>query len=154
MTFVDSKGRTMSYLERSAESAAIGATTTLVLLYGFSQHMEEMAVVTNQLDLPSNYRILVPEIFGHGTDISRVLKEGGSNYPSPTDILDALGDFLLHLNLSSPCHFMGHHLQVRNPDKIGKVIMISPSLEHVVDGRTTLRRVENRILYFRIVNHS
>lgn len=145
-TFVDSKGRKLSYLERAAKSdsthgaASTSTTSILILLYGLSQHMEEMASVTNQLDLPSNYRILVPEVLGHGTDISRVLKEG-NNYPTQTDIVDALGDFLHHLNLSSPCHLMGYsmggaaayHLQVRYPDKIGKVIMISPGLEHVID---------------------
>lgn len=145
-SFVDSNGRELSYMEKPASKDTPEAPKTLILLYGLSQRMEEMAAIVNEFKLPANYRILVPEIRGHGTDINNVLMEQkikNASFPSPTDIVDALGDFLVHMKVSSrvPCYLMGYsmggaaayHLKVRYPELIEKVVLVAPAIEYVVN---------------------
>ena len=139
---VSVKGRDQHYLEANPEGEK-----SFVIFYGMAQHMEELAIFVNQLKLPSTYRILVPEVLGHGRDIPRVLQQ--QQYPSRIEMLDDLDDWMDHLQIEQAVaygHSMGgavaYHLSVRNPNRFDRMILLSPAVESVIDP-TFIRDFEN-----------
>jgi pimeloyl-ACP methyl ester carboxylesterase len=113
------------------------AEETFIIFYGMSQRMEETANLVNQLNLPSKYRVLVPEILGHGRDVKRAASE---TLPSRLEMVEALERWMDILEIQ---HAVGlgfslgggalYHLQVRNPTRFQRTILISPAIEHVID---------------------
>lgn len=130
---VSVKGREQHYMEVNNSNAE----KTFIIFYGMSQRMEETAHLINQLDLPSKYRVLVPEILGHGRDVKRA---ASGALPSRLEMVEALECWMDILEIQ---HAVGlgfslgggalYHLQVRNPTRFERTILISPAIEQVID---------------------
>ena len=129
------KGRDQHYMEtNNAETAE----KTFIIFYGMTQRMEETANLVNQLKLPSTYRVLVPEVLGHGRDVQRAAAD--QKLPSRLEMLEALEHWMDSLDIHNAVALgfsMGggalYHLQVRNPKRFERTILISPAIEHVID---------------------
>ena len=138
---VSVKGRDQHYLEANPDGEK-----TLVIFYGMTQRMEFMAEFVKQLKLPSTYRILIPEVLGHGRDIPRVLQQ---QYPSCIELLDGLDDWMDHLQIKHAVAFgyslggmAAYHLSVRNPNRFDQTVLLAPAIESVLDP-TFIREFEN-----------
>lgn len=139
---------TMHYLEREAnnsnQDSAVDTTNqpTVIFFHGISQPIEDFAAFIVGLDLPSHYRILVPEQCGHGKDIDRA-RSDDTNYVHPTNqfMLESTCEFLDVVRCGSKtCGFgisLGggvlYYVAHARPDIIKRSVLVSPAISSCVD---------------------
>jgi len=152
---VGTKGLTVNYYERnlqelygnashSSSNASAPPQPTLLLCHGMTDESLSMAPmllkVKKQID--PNWRVIIPDLIGHGKDLERANKVGVKNfdYPTPSDLVQSMDDFLTALKIKE-CYAFGislggalvYYLQQKRPDVIKKSVLVSPAVEAVVD---------------------
>jgi len=101
-------------------------------------------VLELQAKLPNNWRMIAPDMVGHGHDLQRVQELGIDQfpYPEPEDLGESMKALLDALEIRK-CYAYGssmggclvYFLQQRYPELVEKSILISPALEVVLDDQ-------------------
>jgi pimeloyl-ACP methyl ester carboxylesterase len=128
---------TIHYYERP------GTGPTLLLCHGITDEARNMAAFVGliQKKLP-HWRMIVPDLIGHGHDLDRARKVGTANfdYPTPQRLLQSMEEFLTALEIKECYAFgmslggaMAYFLQHAHPDVIRKTVIINPALDFVVN---------------------
>ena len=131
-------GLPLSYYERGDENCP----TTILFCHGLSDEGKNLSGFITALQLSKEtYRILVPDLPGHGVDLERGFTES-YQHPAPADILNMVGDFLVAVNVKE-CHAFGYSLggalvyflKFAGPTKvkINRTVLVSPSMEACID---------------------
>ena len=137
----------MHYYERPSSKPLTPETPTLLLCHGMGSESKNLVSLILALaqDLPPTWRMIAPDVYGHGHDLERVmdLHTRGQEfpYPEPEDLGDGIKDLLEALEITENCYAYGasmggclvYHLQQRYPQLITKSILISPAIEVVLD---------------------
>lgn len=116
---------------------------TLLLLHGMTDEAKNLAPVVAYLrkEFP-HWRMIVPDLIGHGRDLERVQQVGVDKfaYPTPVRLLETMEGLLKALQIQE-CSVMGislggalaYYLQHAQPGVVKQSILINPAMEHVVD---------------------
>jgi len=133
-----SDGLAVHYYEKEGDGPS------LLLLHGYTDEAKNLAAFVALLkkQLPG-WRIIVPDLIGHGKDLERAKKEGsGFRYPTPQRLLDSVVGFAQALELKECAVFgislgggLAYFLQEQHPKVFRKAILINPALESVVDAQ-------------------
>jgi pimeloyl-ACP methyl ester carboxylesterase len=119
------------------------ARPTLLLCHGMTDEAKNLAPVVGFLrkKLP-HWRMIIPDLIGHGHDLERAKKVGVDkfDYPTPMRLLQSMEDLLKALQIQECSVFgislggaLAYYLQHAHPAVVRKAILISPAIEHVVD---------------------
>ncbi|CAB9515706.1 alpha/beta hydrolase fold [Seminavis robusta] len=145
--FLPETGLTVHYYEREGDGTSRDESTpqpTLLLLHGITDEAKNMAalVIVLRKELP-HWRIIVPDLIGHGHDLARAKKEGSSfEYPTPERLLQCMTEFVTALNIQQCTAFgmsmggaLAYFLQSEKPEVVQNTILISPALNAVLDSQ-------------------
>lgn len=141
--------RPSSITDKETGEASSSPPPTLLLCHGMGSESKNLVALMIELakELPSEWRMIAPDVYGHGHDLDRVMdhyrRHEAFPYPAPEDLGDGVKDLLDALGITRNCYAYGasmggclvYHLQQRYPQLIVKSILISPALEVVVDDR-------------------
>lgn len=137
----------MHYLKRDAKpinGKVIGKKEqqTIIFFHGISQPIEDFGAFIVSLDIPPQFRILVPEQSGHGKDIERA-RMNGSDYVHPTNksMLESTCEFLDVVQCGSNTSGFGislgggvlYYVAHAKPDIIKRSVLVSPALVPCID---------------------
>ncbi|CAB9515704.1 Alpha beta hydrolase [Seminavis robusta] len=113
----------------------------LLLCHGLTSNAKNWSKTVSQLspEVGNNYRMIIPDMLGHGHDLERA-RTSTFSYPSPAKLVDSLEQLLEALHVTHCVGYgisqggaMVYFLQQKRPDLVERSILISPAVEAVVD---------------------
>jgi len=136
------KGVSRHYYERPGDKNG----PTLLLCHGMASESKNLVALVLELQtkLPSHWRMIAPDVTGHGHDLERVHEMGVDQfpYPEPEDLGEGVKELLDALDIQE-CFAYGssmggclvYFLQQRYPALVKKSVLIAPALEVVLDDQ-------------------
>ena len=142
-----SDGTPVSYFEREVlggneNGAGVVTRSTILVCHGMADEAKSLAGFVRSLNLDDSYRILVPDLPGHGDDRARA-RTGAYRHLTQAELLQAMIDFLLAVKVKE-CHAIGYSmggavvyfLQQEAPKfgiKVRRAVLLAPAIRACVD---------------------
>lgn len=102
-------GIPVSYYERGVGNEYCGCVTRTVLVcHGLADEAKSLAGFVRSLKLDDSYRILLPDLPGHGSDKIRAYTDA-YRHLSQAELLQVVIDFLLSVDVKE-CHAIGYSM--------------------------------------------
>ena len=134
-------GIPVSYYEREGHEQS-GRRTTILICHGMADEAKSLAGFISSLNLGDSYRILVPDLPGHGGDKGRAFTDTYVHL-SQSEFLNFMIEFLLAVEVKE-CHAFGYsmggavvYFLKQEAPKFGiavhRTVLLSPAIRTCVD---------------------